>query len=79
MHVSVIKCDVWVCLCLIVWQASQLWKLSMCVCRQACGLRLKDYFVVSLSFIGGGYRESEGWIERKKEGGGLGEGGWLVN
>lgn len=77
MHVSVIKCDVWVCLCLIVWQASQLGKLSVCVYKQAWGLRLKDYFVVWCFHSLGQDAESEGWIERKREGGGSGEGEWV--
>lgn len=28
LHVSVIKCDVWVCLCAIVWQVSQLGEIE---------------------------------------------------
>lgn len=59
MHVSVIKCDVWVCLCLIVWQASQLGEIE-CVCVYVCvrlRLRLKDCFVLLLSFTGAGRRE----------------------
>lgn len=45
MHVGVIRCDMRVCLCLIVWKASQLVKFSACVCvhariRVECGLFL---------------------------------------
>lgn len=39
LHVSVIKCDVWVCLCLIVWQASQLGEIEcvfVLVCVSVC-------------------------------------------
>ena len=76
MHVSVIKCDVWVCLCLIVWQASQLGEIE-CVCVYVCvrlRLRLKDCFVLLLSFTGAGRRE---WrMDREeKSGRGLRRGG----
>lgn len=76
MHVSVIKCDVWVCLYLIVWQASQLGETCVCVCveRQARRLTLKDCFIVLLSFILG-RTQSEGWMEGKKRRQGLRRGG----